>query len=192
MKFLSYLVLGTICLGIGWSIGYFGRLWLTIEFKKEVGLVDLIQIGIAVIFAFALQNYLTKRFGDQRSEKEHMIGLITEQIGMVKEVRTHFIKVYQTRRKISASGQREILNALRNLANGMDNFKECMNKCNYSKADNGKIESLTTKYLDLKRTITGGKFPSSPYSGETFSDAEKLFSQMNSSLHLLRIDLNKK
>lgn len=191
MKYIPYLIVGAICLATGWFAGYFGPLWLHLELKKEVSLIELLQLGFAIIFAFALQNYLVKRFGDQRSEKEHMIDLIKELIVMLKEVRTCFITRYQ-RKRIAESDRREILNSLRNLANGIETFKKCMSDCGYAKEDDPKVKSLSANYFELKGTITGGEFPSKPYSGETFSDAEKIFSQISSDLHLLRIQLNKK
>ena len=191
MEGIRSVIIGIVCVGAGLLVGYFGRSWFTVELKKEIGLGDVFNISITLIFAFLLQNYFQKRFGDKRAEKEHLIDLIRESIAYVHNVRSSFVDAYQNK-KVTQNDKKLVLNSLRNLSNSVDMIKTCLGTCGYKSEEDTECIELSRQYFELKRTITGGGFPTVPYSGETFSDAESIFGKILKSLHSLRITINRK
>ncbi|MEO8649176.1 MAG: hypothetical protein ABI539_08425 [Acidobacteriota bacterium] len=185
-------VLLAVLLGLlgGLLLGYFGRQWISIDFKRELGLGDVLNFAITLVFAFVLQNYLQKRFGNERAEKEHLIDLIKDSITFLRDTRTAFMATYDSK-KILPEDAKAIKALLRNLINSIELLKGLLNTCGYN-SEGSECSNIETLYLEYKRILTGGSFPTKPYDGGQFSDAEKAYGQLNSKLNHLRITLNRK
>lgn len=175
---------------VGLFFGHYATRFYTLEFKKELGLGDLINFAIAIIFAFVLQNYFQKRFGNERAEKDHIFDLIKEPIGFIKESRSIFIISYEKKR-ISKDDEKAIKALLRNLSNSIGLLRETLDHSKYS-AEVVDCKTLETYYREYKEALTGRNFPTKPYDGDAFSDAEKYSGQAVSLLNRMHIKLNRK
>lgn len=189
MRFLQYgatLVLGLV---IGFATGYFGRLLFTIELKKELGLGDLLNFAAVVIFAFLLQNYLQKHFSDSRVEKDHLIGIIGQAQDTISQIRKDFFDAF-SKKKLSAEYKAAVVIHFRNLSNSLDLLRAALGQCGYE-AEADKCAELQSLYVEYKRQITGGSFPTGPYGSDVLSDAEKTANKLYLELTNKRIRVNK-
>lgn len=175
---------------IGFLVGHFSHQLFSLHLKDEVGVGDVFNFTLTLVFAFLLQNYLQKRFGDKRAEKDHLIDLIKESVAITNDTRSAFADSYQ-RKKILAEDRRLILNYTRNLSNSIDLIKTCLTSCGLNE-EATECDEIASKYLEVKRLLTGGSFPSKPYTSDTFTDAEGAFAKVTNALHQLRIDINRK
>ncbi len=187
MRSAVFAILGLIA---GLLLGYFGRQFLTVELKKDIGLGDVLNFTITLIFAFLLQNYLQKRFGNERAEKDHIIDLIKESLVALRETRASFTAIVD-RKRIDPADEKSLLAYLRNLSNSLSILQESVHACGDTNGEAACI-AIRQLYIGYKRILTGGNFPSKPYSMKTFNDAEKASGQISLELNKMRIQLNRK
>lgn len=183
----AFLIIGVV---FGLLVGYFGKDLLKIELKKEVGLDEVFNFIVALVVAFLFQAYFQKRFGNKRAEKDHIIDLIKETVLYLKDARTVFNLCYEKKR-ITKDNEKEIKALLRNLINSVTQTKEVIIFCGY-KNEESKCKEIESLYIDFKRALTGGNFPTKPYDGENFSDAETSYGKLTNAINQLRINLNRK
>lgn len=115
----------------GFALGYFDRQLLTLTWKGEIGIGDLFNFINTIIFAFLLQQYVTKRIGDKRAEKDHVIVLIKESIKWIEGVRNKFLICYN-KNTLEKSDEQEIKALIKNFANSLSHIRLGLKHCNYN------------------------------------------------------------
>lgn len=174
----------------GFLVGHFSRAFLSLDLKKEVSVAEIFNFLAAVFIAFLLQNIVQKKYSNERVEKDLLIENVKEAISIFKDARTLFISIYNIK-KIPVDDSKAMMGLLRNFANSLKSIEICLKECN-SKVELSKLEELRRLYFEYKRTLTGGSFPSKPYSGETFNEEETVYSELHSKLQLLIFEINRK
>lgn len=185
----TFLAIGIIS---GLVVGYFGKELLKISWKGEVSFGDLFNFVNIIVFAFLLQHYVQKRFGDKRVEKDHIISLITEANTWLGNSREKFIACYNKKRKISKTDEQEIIALLRNLANSLEEIKVALRACKYDSELKLFEQSIDSLYLEYKRNVTGGNFPTKAYDGNDFNDEETTYQKLRSKLLSFVFEINTK
>jgi hypothetical protein len=174
----------------GFLVGHFSRAFLSLDLKKEVSVADIFNFLTAVVIALLLQNIVQKRYSNERIEKDLLIENIKEVILVFKDTRTLFISVYNMKR-IPLDDSKAIMGLLRNLANSLRSLEVCLKECSIE-VETTRLEELKRLYFEYKRILTGGTFPSKPYSGEIFNEEETIYSELYSKLQLLIFNVNRK
>lgn len=190
MKRLLWVSLIIAVFLIGLFLGHYATRFYTLEFKKELGLGDLINFIAVIVVAFVLQNYIQKRFGNERAEKDHVIDLIKEPMSYLKDSRSTFTNAYEKKKPVTREDQKVIKAQIRNLSNSIVLLKETLTECNNQDgvAECVKLEGF---YRDYKDALTGRSFPTKSYDSDAYADAEKAYGQAVSLLNNLRINVNR-
>jgi hypothetical protein len=179
-KFRAWIFLAA-GLFLGLLVGHFGKEVFNLTWKSEVGLGDVLNFVNTIIFAFLLQQYFQKRFGDKRVEKDHIISLIKEANSWLENSRSKFVSCYD-KGKITKADEQEVKALIRNLANSLEEIKVSLKECKYANELNYFEQSTDSLYLEYKRNITGGNFPAKPYDGNDFNEEETTYQKLRSKL----------
>lgn len=181
-------MLFVIGLVAGFAIGYFDKQLLTLTWKGEIGIGDLFNFINTIIFAFLLQQYVTKRIGDRRAEKDHIIALIKEALKWVENLRSKFLTCYN-KKAIEKADEQEILALTKNFSNSLSHIRLGLEHCKY-KEDLKKFDELDKLYYRYKAEITGNKFPSQPYHSGNFHREETGYQAIHAELQKLIFSIN--
>ena len=187
-KFRAWIFLA-IGLFFGFLVSVFGKNILNLTWKSEIGLGDLFNFVNTIIFAFLLQQYFQKRFGDKRVEKDHIISLIKEANNWLENSRNKFIVCYD-KGKITKADEQEIKALLRNVANSFEEVKVSLRECKYDNELNYFEQAADSLYLEYKRNVTGGNFPTKPYDGNDFNEEETTYQKLRSKLISIIFKIN--
>jgi len=179
-KFRAWIFLAA-GLFLGLLVGHFGKEVFNLTWKSEVRLGDVLNFVNTIIFAFLLQQYFQKRFGDKRVEKDHIISLIKEASNWLENSRTKFVSCYD-KGKITKADEQEIKALIRNLANSFEEIKVSLRECEYANELDYFEQATDSLYLEYKRNITGGHFPTKPYDGNDFNEEETTYQKLRSKL----------
>lgn len=180
-------VLGLV---VGFVFGYFNRKVFTLTWKGEIDAGDLFNFINVIIFALLLQQYVTKRIGDKRAEKEHLITLVKESVKWIQDVRTKFLACYN-KGSIEKSDEQEIKVLLKNFSNSLAQIRLGFEHCNY-KEELKKFGEIDNLYYKYKAEITGGNFPSEAYHSGNFHREETGYQTVHSELQKLILTITTK
>jgi hypothetical protein len=188
MKQVRSWMIFVIGLVAGFALGYFDKQLLTLTWKGEIGIGDLFNFVNTIIFAFLLQQYVTKRLGDKRVEKDHVITLVKESLKWLENVRNKFLNCYD-KNKIEKTDEQEIKAQLKNFANSLSHIKLGLEQCKYD--DDAKtFNEIDDLYYKYKAEITGGDFPSKPYNSRVYNLEETTYQSVHNKLLTLIFTIN--
>src|ERR1044072_568404 len=126
-RFAWWVTSGAFAL-LGWFVGYFGREILTLNFKKELGLGDVLQFVTTIFIAVLLGTYLQQKYGNKRIEKDIIIDQIREAKSLAKDVRELFFKCFNER-SVSKDGFKAINGSFRNLSRAILLIEKALEHC---------------------------------------------------------------
>lgn len=188
MRRLYSLLIALLFFAIGLCTGYFGRQLLTIEFKKEFGLSDLLSFVTTIAIGLIVGNYLQQRYSNARVEKDLLIEDIKDVVRFTQDVRNIYWDCFH-KQQISPDARVSMLAVLRNIANALTQLEKSLNDCKKT-VGTLSIQAIKESYYEYKAVLTGGNFPKEPYSGRNSMETEKAYLDFRAKLQSLIFTIN--
>lgn len=129
------------------------------RWKYEVDVVDLATLLIGAFVALLLQSYIADKSGKHREEKLLLVAQLSKLQLSAEAVRQRYHASLIT--KWTASEKKTLLADLRTLSNSVRLF-ECSAKSCENQNYLAKAEDIKNLFLQFKKQLTSGPFPSKP------------------------------
>jgi hypothetical protein len=164
------------------------RVW-GLVLNPEIKPVELATLLVSAFIAFFLQYYLASRVTDRRAEKDLLIANLRDVLQALRSCRDTFHSCYESG-KIAKESRKQILMLLRGLSNGLDALDTAiaMSECSKLAKEFFRLMDL---YLNYKAALTGGKFPSKPYTADSLTDHDRTHRGLRTALQSLLFEINR-
>lgn len=158
------------------------------KFKFEIGIVELLQLTIAVGVGFYLQHLLSARSSDDRIEKDLIIDRLKSVNAEVDAIAVEMRR--EVEKPSNPDERRRFVGMFRRLSN--DTYQvECLLKETPIRIDLSRFKCLPAKQLALKALVTGNAFPSQNMSIDLLGRYEKESREFSKAIFRLIFYINR-
>jgi hypothetical protein len=172
----------------GTAFGLFVGRMNALELSYNLRVADIINWVVVVGLATLLKLHWQRKYSDVRVEKDLLIEQSKDAISALKDARNAFLGCCD-KKKISREDQIVIEQVLRRLANALSCLECSLAEC--ERMSSLSVEPATDHYLKYKACVTGGAFPSKPYTVQTSTEQEILYRALLRDLQRLVFTINK-
>lgn len=174
---------------LGFTICFFLLLFPNMTFKYEFDVADIFNLIITLLAALYIGAIVATKSTNVRVEKDIVISQAREIVSLIKQARQCFLKCYEEE-AVSEEDRRSIISVMRNIANETRFLEEELEACKL-KIGKEKINKARNHYSTLRYVLTGGNFPSQPYSHRDRNLMEEVYKSMHTDLNQLIIEVNR-
>ena len=189
MKLPSDATLRTAAWAVGaFALGFAAATWGPVSVEPKVNVTDVLEVAAAVVIAILVAIIGQKRHGEDRAEKDLLIGSTREAIASLQEVRQVLERAYKT----GQNDLRATTASLETLGLTLSDLAGLLSDADHDDAF-GVVRDLNrNEFRSLYRKMSGGAFPSQAYPAEVYVDAKQLVRGMNDALRKLVFTINRK
>jgi hypothetical protein len=172
-----------------------GLLWAAyshmfgLELDGKVKPIEVATLAFTIIIAIILQFYFLEAADNDRAEKDLLIKNANDTLGKLRECRDTFQRVYENR-EITPADQVAIQSQLRALNHSLDALGISLGKSRCSHLQEASA-AVTQKVIGYKGILTGGDFPSQPYTAEIASEQQQAYRNIDVELQELIFSINR-
>ena len=166
-----------------WQIPY-------LEVNRQFGISDIFRAAVTIFVAYVLGIIFHRDFSEVRAEKELLLAQIKEIDGAMKATRTLFLGAYFDGK--SEKLEREIVASLKNVSGALYILEKATAECLV--ADQSPALTKARRcYRQCRGVLTECFFRDNetPYTEETYTRAEVVFSRFHDSLFRFSLDVNR-
>jgi len=128
--------------------------------NTEIKPLEVLSLAVTMAIAFLLQDYLTNKTSDLRSEKDLLIGNINDLVAFLKNCRDT-LEGCDSSGKILKSEKRQIVQSLRRASNAVGHLESTLNM-SQCKTLSTEMKSIRDACLRYKIAATSYPFPTRP------------------------------
>jgi len=128
--------------------------------NTEIKPLEVVSLAVTIAIAFLLQDYITNKTTDLRSEKDLLIGNINDLIAVLKTCRDT-LEGCDFRGKILRSEKRQIVQSLRRASNAVGHLESTLNM-SQCKELSTEMKSIRDACFRYKIAATSYPFPTKP------------------------------
>ena len=173
---------------VGLAAGFLLGAWDRFTVAPEVNITDLLTLVATVVLTVLVAIVAQKRFGEDRAEKDLLIGVNQASLDRLREVHSVFRAAYYTGKPdLDATTQ-----ALDALAATLSELAALLDSADHRSAFPEAQTLSTTDLFALRRLTSGGGFPAEPYPQETFDAEAQLVRDMEERLRRLVFTINRR
>ncbi|SRR6266496_1153601 len=158
------------------------RFQLNWEFK----ITDFLQVVVTVIIAILIQKFATETYSDKRVAKNLLIARTDETISYLQDAHKIFLDCIKDG-LVSKENNTAILSLTKNINNSIKRLEHGLKKCRMKAPS---FDAVKGNRLDYNRALTGGGFPSQPYTVVIFTEENEIYNTLSADLESMRYEIN--
>jgi hypothetical protein len=182
MKWVS----ATVCFLVGIAATLVTLLLIRFRFNWEFKVTDVLQLVVTVIIAFLIQKFATETYSDKRVAKNLLISRVEETISYFQDVHKIFLECVRDG-QVSKENSAAILTLTKNINNSIKRLEHGLGKC---RMEAPSFKAVTGSRRDYHRTLTGGGFPSHPYTVAVFAEENDFYNAITQDLESMIYEIN--
>lgn len=184
---MTWLV-GTLLFLAGLAAGLAVSHLHSLKFGFTLTIADILNWVVVLGLARLLQIHWQQNYSDIRVEKDLLIQQSKDAILALKDARSIFLECCD-KKKLTRDDEKAVKRVLRNLANTLY-FLECgLGECERMRSVG--FSHLKEHCMKYKAVLTGGGFPTQPYTSAHWTDAEVIYKVFHEGLQKLIFEINK-
>lgn len=185
---LSPLAAAAVGALVGLGIGYVLGTWGQVSVASEVNLTDLLTLLATIVLTVLVAIIGQKRFGEDRAEKDLLIGVDRAALDRLHDVHAVFrAGYYGADRDLDRTTE-----ALDALAAELAELVNLLDEAGHDDAFRTAQQLYAADLITLRRLVSGGGFPAEPYPRETFDAEAALVNRMEAALRRLVFTINRR